>query len=244
MIGNQDPEFSAAVVDQVDTEEYRNLQFRSPVALEVFEYAKRQRDQRLGEPADDVIQALTVAQSEGALSEREFLNYFALLMIAGNETTRHTITHGMNALIENPDQLRRLQEDPSLIPTAVEEILRWATPVMHFRRTATRDTELRGQRIREGDKVVTWYISANRDERAFPDPYRFDIARQPNEHVTFGPGGPHFCLGAHLAKLETRILFQELLPRLRSIEPTGPVQRMRSNFVNGIKRMPVRVVPA
>jgi cytochrome P450 len=186
-----------------------------------------------------------VAQREGVLNEREFVNYFALLMIAGNETTRHTITHGMHALIENPAQLRRLQEDPSLIPAAVEEILRWATPVMHFRRTATRDTELRGQRISAGDKVVTWYISANFDEAIFEDPYRLDITR-PNasEHVTFGPGGPHFCLGAHLAKLETRILFQELLPRLSSIEPTAPVVRMRSNFVNGIKRMPVRVVPA
>jgi cytochrome P450 len=175
------------------------------------------------------------------LSEREFQNYFALLLIAGNETTRHTISHGMLALMENPDQLRRLKEDRSLMPRAVEEILRWATPVLHFRRTATRDTELRGVKIRKGDKVVTWYISANRDGEAFPDPNRFDITRHPNEHVTFGPGGPHFCLGAHLARLETRILFEELLPRLDSIEPTGPVERMRSNFVNGIKHMPVGV---
>jgi cytochrome P450 len=241
MIGNQDPDFSAAVVDQVDTEEFRYLPFRSPIALRVFEYADRQRDLRLQEPQEDVITALTVAQREGVLNEHEFHNYFGLLMIAGNETTRHTISHGMLALIERPDQLRRLQEDPSMIPVAVEEILRWATPVLHFRRTATRDTELRGQRIRAGDKVVTWYISANRDEETFPDPHRFDITRQPNEHVTFGPGGPHFCLGAHLARLETKILFQELLPRLRSIELTGPVERMRSNFVNGIKHMPVRV---
>jgi cytochrome P450 len=162
-------------------------------------------------------------------------------MIAGNETTRHTITHGMRALMDNPGQLRALQDDPSKIPFAVEEILRWASPVLHFRRTATQDTELGGQTIRAGDKVVTWYISANRDEDAFPDPYRFDIARSPNEHVTFGPGGPHFCLGAHLARLETKVLFQELLPRIRSIEPAGPVERMRSNFVNGIKHMPVRV---
>jgi cytochrome P450 len=245
MIGNQDPEYSAAVVDQVDTEEFKYLPFRSPTAHEVFEYALRQRDLRADEPQDDVITALTVAQREGILTEREFQNYFSLLMIAGNETTRHTISHGMHALMEHPEQLRRLQEDPSLIPHAAEEILRWATPVLHFRRTASRDTELRGQRIREGDKVVTWYISANRDELRFEDPHRFDIAR-PNahEHVTFGPGGPHFCLGAHLAKLETRVLFQELLPRLRSIEPTGPVRRMRSNFVNGIKHMPVRVTLA
>ena len=241
MIGNQDPEFSAAVVDRVDTEEFRYLPFRSPIALEVFRYADRQRDLRSEEPQEDVITALTVAQREGVLNEREFQNYFSLLMIAGNETTRHTISHGMQALMEHPEQLRALQDDPSKIPTAVEEILRWATPVLHFRRTATRDTELAGQRIRAGDKVVTWYISANRDETAFPDPHRFDIARWPNEHVTFGPGGPHFCLGAHLARLETKILFQELLPRLRSIEPAGPMERMRSNFVNGIKHLPVRV---
>ncbi len=242
MIGNQDPEFTHAVVDQVDTEEYRTLPFRSPIALEMFEYAHRQRDLRLEEPQDDAITALTVAQREGILSEREFDNYFGLLMIAGNETTRHTISHGLLALMEHPDQMRMLQDDPSLIGPAVDEILRWATPVLHFRRTAARDTELRGQVIREGDKVVTWYISANRDEEKFDEPYRFDVTRAgAGEHVTFGPGGPHFCLGAHLAKLETKILLQELLPRLRSIELTGPVVRMRSNFVNGIKHMPVRV---
>ena len=244
MIGNQDPDFADVVVDLGDTEEYRYLPFRSPAALEVFAYADRMRDQRLEEPADDIINALTVAQSEGVLNEQEFHNYFSLLMIAGNETTRHTISHGMQALIEHPDQLELLRRDPSIMPTAVEEILRWATPVMHFRRTAAHDTELRGQRIRAGEKVVTWYISANRDETIFADPHRLDLTRQPNEHVTFGPGGPHFCLGAHLARLETKILFQELLPRLRSIELTGPVERMRSNFVNGIKRMPVRVEPA
>jgi cytochrome P450 len=241
MIANQDPELSALVIDRADTEEYRLLPFRSPAAVQVFEYADRQRDLRLEEPADDVLQALTVAQSEGVLNEREFHNYFALLMIAGNETTRHTISSGMLALMENPDELELLQREPARIPVAVEEILRWATPVLQFRRTATRDVELRGQQIKAGDKVVTWYISANRDEEVFPDPYRFDVTRQPNDHVTFGPGGPHFCLGAHLARLETKILFQELLPRLRSIELAGPVERIRSNFVNGIKRMPVRI---
>ncbi len=241
MIANQDPELSAAVVDKEDTEAYRLLPFRSPIAVDVFAYADRMRDERLAEPADDVISALAVAQSEGILNEREFHNYFSLLMIAGNETTRHTITHGMLALIENPEQMKLLQEEPDRITVATEEILRWATPVFHFRRTATRDAELQGQQIKAGDKVVTWYISANRDESVFPEPYRFDVTRQPNDHVTFGPGGPHFCLGAHLARLETKILFQELLPRLKAIELAGPVERIRSNFVNGIKRMPVRV---
>ena len=242
MIANQDPDLSAAVIDKVDTEAYRLLPFRSPVALEVFAYADRQRDLRLAEPADDVLQALTIAQSEGVLNEREFHNYFGVLMIAGNETTRHTISHGMLALMENPEQMELLRDEPERIPVATEEILRWATPVHHFRRTATRDVELRGQPIKAGDKVATWFTSANRDEEVFAVPYRFDVTRQPNDHVTFGPGGPHFCLGAHLARLETKILFQELLPRLRSIELAGPVERIRSNFVNGIKRMPVRVV--
>src|SRR2546430_50254 len=199
------------------------------------------RDVRLAEPADDVIAALVAAQNEGALDEREYHNYFALLLIAGNETTRHTISSGMLALAEHLDQLELLRDEPDLMSRAVEEILRWATPVMHFRRTATRDVELRGQRIKAGDKVVTWYISANRDEEVFPDPHRFDVMRTPNDHVTFGPGGPHFCLGAHLARLETKIVFQDLLPRLRSIEITGSVERIRSDFVNGIKRMRVRV---
>jgi cytochrome P450 len=182
------------------------------------------------------------AQSEGLLNEREFHNYFSLLMIAGNETTRHTISAGMLALMANPEQLRLLTEEPERIPLAVEEILRWATPVLHFRRTATRDVELRGETIRAGDKVVTWYVSANRDEEVFEEPDRFDVTRKPNDHVTFGPGGPHFCLGAHLARLEATILFEELLPRIRSIELAGPTERIRSNFVNGIKRMPVRIV--
>jgi cytochrome P450 len=241
MIANQDPDLSAAVVDRVDTEAYRLLPFRSPVALDVFAYADRQRDERLTEPSDDVIQALVTAQSEGALNEREYHNYFSLLMIAGNETTRHTISSGMLALLDHPEQLRLLQDEPERIAVAVEEILRWATPVLHFRRTAARDAELRGRPIKAGDKVVTWYISANRDPEVFRDPDTFDVTRTPNEHVTFGPGGPHFCLGAHLAKLETRILFQELLPRLDTIELTGSVERIRSNFVNGIKRMPVRI---
>jgi cytochrome P450 len=241
MISNQDPDMAAIVVDRENTEAYRHLPFRSPTALEVFAYADRQRASRDAEPADDVIGALALAQAEGVMDEHAYHNYFSLLLIAGNETTRHTISAGMQALMEHPEQLRHLQEEPERIAVAVEEILRWATPVLHFRRTATRDVELRGQPIKAGDKVVTWYISANRDEEFFPDPYRFDVGRTPNDHVTFGPGGPHFCLGAHLARLETKILFEELLPRIGSIELAGPTRRIRSNFVNGIKSMPVRI---
>jgi cytochrome P450 len=169
---------------------------------------------------------------------------FLLLVVAGNETTRQAIAHGMLALMEHRDQWQRLREQPELMPTAVEEILRWSTPVLHFRRTATRDVELRGRTIRAGDKVVTWYISANRDEEVFAEPFRFDVARRPNDHVTFGKGGPHFCLGAHLAKLEIRVMFEELLPRLADLEPAGPVRRVRTNFTNALKRMPMRATPS
>jgi cytochrome P450 len=132
-----------------------------------------------------------------------------------------------------------LLDDPSLVPTAVEEMLRWGTPVMYFRRTATRDVELAGQQIGEGDKVTMWHISGNRDETVFSDPYRFDVRRAPNDHIAFGGGGPHFCLGANLARLEIKVMFEELLRRLPDIELDGPVARLRSNFINGIKRMPV-----
>ena len=194
-------------------------------------------------PTDDIVSKLVHAEIDGErLTPREFDVMFLLLVVAGNETTRQAIAHGMLALMEHPEELRRLRDDPSLMPTAVDEIIRWATPVLHFRRTATCDVELRGQTIREGDKVVTWYISANRDELVFDDPYRFDVGRRPNDHVSFGRGGPHFCLGAHLAKLEVKVMFEELLPRLQSIEPAGPPERIRTNFTNAFRAMPVRVV--
>jgi cytochrome P450 len=167
-----------------------------------------------------------------------------LLATAGNETTRHTITHGLLALLEHPEELERLRDagdDLALRRSAAEEMLRWATPVHHFRRTAAVDTELAGTSIAAGDKVTTWFVSGNRDEAAFEDPDRFDITRTPNRHMAFGPGGIHHCMGAHLAKMEVRIAFEELLGRVKEIELTGPPERLRSNFFNGIKRLPVKV---
>src|SRR3989442_1677526 len=149
---------------------------------------------------------------------------------------------GMIALMQHPEERRRLLANPALLPTAIEEMLRWVTPVMYFRRTATHDTELRGHKIREGEKVTLWYISANRDEEIFPHPDRFDVGRDPNDHLAFGIGH-HFCLGANLARLEIQIMFEELLRRLPDIELAGPVARLRSNFINGIKSMPVRFTP-
>ena len=242
LFGNTDPEYTPVVFGRDDTEPYRHLPFRSPSGAELFAYASNVAAERGRDPGPDVLSMLLRAVVDGRpLTEREFQNNFQLLLVAGNETTRQAISHSMLALMDHPEQLRRLTDDPSLMPVAVEEMLRWATPIYQFRRTATRDVVLRGQRIRRGDKVVAWYISANRDEDVFAEPYRFDITRSPNPHVTFGPGGPHFCLGAHLARLELRVLFEELLPRIRHIELTGPATRLRSNFINGIKHLPVQV---
>lgn len=232
LLGNQDPEYAVE-----PDEAHRHLPFSSPVALEMFEFGRKLAAARRKEPKDDIITQLAFEP----LTQREFDVYFVLLATAGNETTRHTITHGMLALIEHPDQLRRLREDPSLSRSAAEEMLRWATPVHHFRRTAAVDTELGGKAIKAGDKVTTWFVSGNRDESVFEEPDRFDVGRSPNRHMAFGPGGIHHCLGAHLARMEVRIAFEELLKRDVEVELTGRPERLRSNFFNGIKRMPVRV---
>jgi cytochrome P450 len=164
-----------------------------------------------------------------------------LLVVAGNETTRHTITHTMRNLIQHPDQLQLLQENPDMIPWAVEEFLRYASPVYHFRRTATRDAVINGVNIKAGQKVVPWFASGNRDEDIFENPNKFDVTRNPNEHMTFGRGGPHMCLGNALARIELRVMFEDLISRIDKMEIAGEVDYLRSNFVHGIKRMPVKV---
>ena len=233
LLGNQDPEF--AVTETAD--EHRNLPFSHPAALEMFEFGRRLAADRRKHPGNDIITQLAFEP----LTQQEFDTYFVLLATAGNETTRHTITHGLLALLEFPEEMERLRNDPELGTSAAEEMLRWATPVHHFRRTATVDTELAGTRIKAGDKVTTWFVSGNFDESVFEDPHRFDIGRTPNRHMAFGPGGIHHCMGAHLAKMEIRITFEELLKRSADIELLGPPERLRSNFFNGIKRLPVRV---
>jgi len=232
MIGFDDPEY------QTSPEEGQ------AAATQMFMYANQLAVDRKRHPRQDVISTLMQAEVDGeALTEGEFNAFFVLLSVAGNETTRNLTSGGMLALLEHPDQRDRLLSDTSLLPTAVEEMLRWVTPVIYFRRTVTRETEIRGQKIREGDKVVMYYGSANRDEDTYPDGDVFDVSRDPNPHVTFGPGGSHFCLGASLARLEIRVMFEELLRRLPDIEPAGPVRRLRSNFIAGIKHMPVRFAP-
>jgi cytochrome P450 len=242
MIGNTDPDYSEHLITDPDSDQYKHLPFRSPASLEVFEYGRELARQRKGGDGTDLISILVNRTPEDGepLSATDFDNYFLLLVIAGNETTRHAISQSMLALIENQDQLKRLQEQPELIPNAVEEFLRWASPVYHFRRTATRDVELGGKSIKAGDKVVMWFASGNRDEAVFEDPYRFDVTRTNIDHLTFGKGSPHACLGSSLARMEIRLMFTELIPRIASIELNGEVTRVRSNFVNGIKKFPVR----
>ena len=246
IIANTDPDYADVLLDSEESERYRDLPFRSPASLEVFAYGRELAARRRGGNGADLVSKLInqVPRDGAPLSERDFDNYFLLLVVAGNETTRHTITHAMRALIEHPAEADRLRVNLDLMPTAVEEFLRWASPVYHFRRTATRDVELGGKHVREGDKVVLWFASGNRDEEVFADPYRFDVTRTPNDHITFGKGGPHYCLGNALARLEIRIMFEELLPRLADIRPAGEIRRVRSNFVHGIKEMPVTVTLA
>jgi cholest-4-en-3-one 26-monooxygenase len=170
--------------------------------------------------------------------------FFLLLTVAGNETTRNLMSGAMHAFFQNPDQWERLHNDRTLLPSAVEEMLRFVTPVMNFRRTAMCDTELSGTKIRQGDKVVFYHASGNRDEEIFEDPDRFDIGRDPNPHIAFGGGGPHFCLGANLARIEIRVMFEHLLDRLPDLHQAGDVQRLQSQFINGVKHLPVAFTPS
>jgi cholest-4-en-3-one 26-monooxygenase len=232
MIGQDDPEYQIGQAPEL-------------AAMELYAYFNKLSQERKIDPKQDLVTALLSAEVDGEkLNEIELDMFFLLLSVAGNETTRNLISHGTLALIENPDQRAKLLADPTLLSSAVEEMLRWASPVMHFRRTATADTEVGGQPVKEGDKVVIWYASANRDETVFDDPFSFDVARSPNDHVAFGGGGPHFCLGANLARLEIRVMFEELLRRIPDFKLDGDVQRLRSNFINGIKHLPVAFAPS
>ena len=228
LIGSADPEF------QVEEQAQMNA------AAQVYAYGEELAARRREDPADDIVTKLLQPNDNGeALTSDEFDLFFMLLTVAGNETTRNAASGGMLALFEHPDQWRRLVDDPGLIPTAAEEIVRWVSPVNLFRRTAVSDSELGGQAISEGDKVVVFYTSANRDEGVFAESQQFDVGRAVNPHVGFGGGGPHFCLGRHLASLELRVLLQALADRMPNIRLDGEPSRLRSNFINGIKHMPV-----
>jgi len=237
-------EWSNTMIGSDDPEWQRSPEEGQAAALEMYGYANELALARKESPRDDLVSVLMRAEIDGErLTEMEFDVFFLLLAVAGNETTRNLISGGMLALVEHPDQRRRLQEDHSLIDSAVEEMLRWVTPVLQFQRTAQRDTEIADQPVGEGDRVALYYVSANRDESVFERADQFDVGRAPNDHLTFGGGGPHFCLGASLARVQIKLMFQELLRRLPDLELNGPPRRLRSNLVNGIKAMPVRFTP-
>jgi len=209
-------------------------------AMEVYALCDQMAAARRAEPRDDIMTALVNAEVDGErLDDGELNMFFITLIVAGNETTRNLINHSMLALIDNPGEADRLRADESLWPTAVEEMLRYGTSIANFRRTATTDVELRGTQIKAGDKVVMYYASANRDEEVFADPHRFDVSRRPNDHVTFGGGGVHFCLGASLAKAQIRATMQEVVQRLGNPQLAAPITRLKRDFVNGVTHMPI-----
>lgn len=246
LVANTDPDFTQHRLDDPESEKWAHLPFRSPTIQEVWDYGRALRDQRTGGEGSDLVSLLAnKIPSDGIpLSDNDFDNYFSLLVIAGNETTRHAISNIMYGLLQQPDQLAKLMADPTLIGSGLEELLRWASPVYHFRRTATKDVELGGKQIKQGDKVVMWFASGNRDATKFDNPYAIDVTRKDVDNMTFGKGSPHLCLGNNLARMEIRIVFEELLPRLSSIELNGAPKRIRSNFVNGMKAFPVKVTLA
>jgi len=232
MIGREDSEFQN---DSGIADESAAL-----AAAELFAYAAELCEDKRADPHDDLMSVLTHVELDGEkLSELELDLFFMLLAVAGNETTRNLLSGAMVAFSEFPDQWERLRADRSLLSGAVEEMLRYVTPVMNFRRQTTQDVELGGRHIEEGSKVVFFHVSANRDETVFDDPNRFDIGRRPNPHMAFGGGGPHFCLGANLARMEIRVMLEHLLERVPDIHVTGEVERLRSNFINGVKHLPV-----
>ncbi len=243
LIGNSDPEFTDYVVDKVDTSAYAKLPFRSPVSLELFEYAAQALEDRRITPTMDILSKLLEPTVDGdSLDDLALKNFFTLMVAAGNDTTRYSITHALTKLIERPDiwaaiPSMELSEGKSL----VDEMLRSSSVTMHFRRTVMQDAELGGKQVKKGDKVVMWFISANYDENHWDNPYDFDPTRSPNQHVAFGLQSPHLCLGAHLARLEMRVIFEEMASRWSKVEINGKPERFRSNFISGIKYLPIKV---
>ena len=246
LIANTDPDFTTHVLDRMQTDAYRMMPFNSPAGAELYAYAQElmARKDREGDTEGVLHMIRQPAKDGSVITETEFRNFFCLIVAAGNDTTRYSIAAGIQALARQPGLLEAMQAGGDIWDTAPDEIIRWATPALYFRRTATRDVEMHGKTIRKGDKLLYWFASANRDETVFDSPFRLDLGRHPNRHLAFGQNGPHVCLGMWLARLEVRVLFQELAKRVKSIEPAGPEKFLRSNFVGGIKELPVTVRPA
>ena len=243
LISNSDPDYTEFVIDKVDTEEYRLLPFRSPAAVELFDYANHLLERMDAGEQIGVLNLVLEETSHGTrMSRDEFRNFFCLLVAAGNDTTRYSLAATIHALANNPHLLAQLQDrDFDRWDEASDEMIRWASPTSHFRRTATRDFEFHGKDVKAGDKVILWFLSGNRDETAIVDPYVLNLTRPRNPFLSFGQGGPHICLGMWLAKLEVKIVLQELSRRVRSIEQTAEHSYLRSNFIHGIKHLPVRI---
>ena len=233
MVGNEDPEYQG------------QAEAALTAAMELYAYAAALYGKKRLDPHADLMSVLTTVEVEGEqLTELELELFFLLLTVAGNETTRNLMSGAMHAFFENPGQWQRLLDDHSLLPAAVDEMLRFVTPVMNFRRTAMTDVVLSNTKIAPGDKVVFFHVSANRDEDVFDDPDSFDVGRDPNPHIAFGGGGPHFCLGANLARMEIRVMFEHLLDRLPDIRQDGDEQHLQSQFINGVKHLPVAFTPS
>jgi cytochrome P450 len=241
LLVDTDPEIVGDAAYHGERPEDRYKPFGSPWADELCALGRDHYAERRAQPRDDVLTRIATAELDGCpLSARDLDNTFALLIVAGNETTRQALALGTLALAENPHEFARLRKHRELVPSAVEEMLRYSSPVWFFRRTATVDTQLRGVDIAAGDRVTVWFAAANRDPEHYPDPHRFDVSRNPSDALTFGRGGPHHCLGVHLARLELRVYLEELAQRVSSVELAGEPRRQRSNFTNGLRRLPVR----
>ncbi len=245
LMGNTDSDFTTHVVDKMDTEAYRLMPFRSPAGADLYQYAAQlmARKKEAGDTSG-VLHLICQPDAQGqVISNSDFSNFFCLMVAAGNDTTRYSIAAALHALANQPGLMETLQslEGDVAWEGVADEFIRWASPATHFRRTATEDFECHGKRVREGDKVLLWFISGNRDERAFENPFQVNLHRGVNRHLSFGQGGAHTCLGMWLARLEVRVLLQELIQRVKRIEQTGPHAFLRSNFVSGIKRLPVRM---
>jgi hypothetical protein len=245
LISNTDPDFTDHVMDRLTTDDFRMMPFNSPAGAELYDYATQLMDQKnAAGDTDGILHMIRQPAEDGSvISENEFRNFFCLLVAAGNDTTRYSISAGIQAMCMQPELLAQMKADKDVWKTAPDEIIRWASPASYFRRTAMRDHEMHGKTIREGDKVLYWFVSGNRDEAAFDQPFKVDLHRSPNRHLAFGQGGPHLCLGMWLARLEIRVLFQELAKRINHIEAAGPAKFVRSNFVGGLKELPVTISP-
>ena len=238
LIGNTDPDFTETLFDPSDPA-YAMMPFRSPAGVALYDYAQEVLDGRRQVTEG----AILAKMMEAGLAGLDFKNFFCLLVAAGNDTTRYSIAMALHLLAEDPALLAQIKEG-EVMETAPDEFIRLASPTMHFRRTATRDVEMHGERIREGDKVLLWFVSGSRDGDVFERPHEAVLDRTPNRHLAFGQNGPHVCLGMWLAKIELRAVLREIAARVQALEPTSPPAWTRSNFICGVKRLPVRITPA